>query len=506
MLAYVLGSGPSGVAVASGLLANGHRVVMLDYANQMQEETLLNIKRITDTKIDDWDEELLRRIKVKIDNELPDKLPFADDFPYKNGLELLNIRLENCGLKPSLAKGGLSNAWGASVLPFLKQDMAKWPVSIEELLPHYTAINKLLGVAAEKDDLSSIYPLNQEPTKLRLSPQIKEFYDELLQNRDYCRCEKIMFGYARAAYDSAACSECGLCMRGCPFDLIYSSRKTLSKLQTDSDFSYIPDVLVEKFEEINEQVIITATNRLGEPIEYICDKLFLAGGVLSTAKLVLGSLKSSQEISICETPYFVAPLFNFKLKVKDIVKAKFPTLVQLFLEINDDLISKNTIHLQVYPYNDMLLDMFKSKLGKLYFLFAPFIKWLLSKTLIIQGFFHSDEGNKIAAQLDQDGVLVVRGKDHQVDKKIKLLKRKLSKFGFLPLVQKSLPGRSFHCGGSFPMVEDVSLYDNIVVDRSGLIKGQKNVHIVDASIFPTIPAQTITYTIMANAYRIGTLF
>jgi choline dehydrogenase-like flavoprotein len=29
------------------------------------------------------------------------------------------------------------------------------------------------------------------------------------------------------------------------------------------------------------------------------------------------------------------------------------------------------------------------------------------------------------------------------------------------------------------------------------------VHVVDASVLPSVPATTITYTIMANAHRIG---
>jgi choline dehydrogenase-like flavoprotein len=29
------------------------------------------------------------------------------------------------------------------------------------------------------------------------------------------------------------------------------------------------------------------------------------------------------------------------------------------------------------------------------------------------------------------------------------------------------------------------------------------VHVIDSSVFPTIPATTITLSVMANAYRIG---
>jgi len=40
-------------------------------------------------------------------------------------------------------------------------------------------------------------------------------------------------------------------------------------------------------------------------------------------------------------------------------------------------------------------------------------------------------------------------------------------------------------------------------DTLGRPKGLKRTHIVDASIFPTIPAPTITFSVMANAHRIA---
>jgi choline dehydrogenase-like flavoprotein len=40
-------------------------------------------------------------------------------------------------------------------------------------------------------------------------------------------------------------------------------------------------------------------------------------------------------------------------------------------------------------------------------------------------------------------------------------------------------------------------------DRQGRPYGFERVHLVDASVFPSLPATTITLTVMANAHRIG---
>jgi len=40
-------------------------------------------------------------------------------------------------------------------------------------------------------------------------------------------------------------------------------------------------------------------------------------------------------------------------------------------------------------------------------------------------------------------------------------------------------------------------------DRNGLLFGKRRVHVADAATFPRLPAKNLTFTIMANALRIG---
>jgi choline dehydrogenase-like flavoprotein len=47
--------------------------------------------------------------------------------------------------------------------------------------------------------------------------------------------------------------------------------------------------------------------------------------------------------------------------------------------------------------------------------------------------------------------------------------------------------------------------DRNETDIFGRLAGSERIHAVDASVLPTIPATTITFTVMANAYRIGSL-
>ena len=71
----------------------------------------------------------------------------------------------------------------------------------------------------------------------------------------------------------------------------------------------------------------------------------------------------------------------------------------------------------------------------------------------------------------------------------------------LPMTSVSAAAKSYHFGGSFPHGHTRTGLDT---DRLGRLEKWDNIHLVDASVFPNIPATTFTLTIMANAHRIAT--
>ena len=71
-----------------------------------------------------------------------------------------------------------------------------------------------------------------------------------------------------------------------------------------------------------------------------------------------------------------------------------------------------------------------------------------------------------------------------------------------PLLSRPEPGHGFHVGGTFPMSSHPTGFAS---DTLGRPAGLTRVHAVDSSVLPSIPATTITFSVMANAHRIGTL-
>ena len=62
-------------------------------------------------------------------------------------------------------------------------------------------------------------------------------------------------------------------------------------------------------------------------------------------------------------------------------------------------------------------------------------------------------------------------------------------------------GQRYHFGGCFL---DGPHRTPTTTDPMGRLEGWDNIHLIDASVFPSVPATTFTLTIMANAHRIAT--
>jgi choline dehydrogenase-like flavoprotein len=131
--------------------------------------------------------------------------------------------------------------------------------------------------------------------------------------------------------------------------------------------------------------------------------------------------------------------------------------------------------------------------------------------VVVQGFLHSDEspamtmtlkrsGEKDFLQLDAQPNPESRRTVKKVLRELLSQTRRLGGVVVPPMLQLAKPGRSFHSGGSLPMRAQPGKFES---DTLGRPHGWSRVHAVDASVLPSIPATTITFSVMANAHRIG---
>lgn len=518
----VLGSGPSGVAAARALLARGLEVTLYDAGVELEEGRRARVAQLAAAPHEQWGEEEVQSIRGATAAALggvPLKLVYGSDFPYREVERFLPFENRGSATRPSFARGGFSTVWGSALLPYLGEDLAEWPVSAADLAPHYRAVASWLPLSARHDDLAAELPLHGDaPRPLRASAQAEALMADLARRREPLRRAGLRVGWSRLAVRAEAgaggpgCVYCGLCLHGCPHRLIYDAGSSLAALEREPGFRYVPGVVVERLLERGGRVEIHGRSlESAAPLRFEAERVYAGCGVVSTTALLLRSLEAwERPVELLDSQYFLLPLLRLR-GVPAVREEALHTMAQLFVELRDPRLTPRNIHLQLYGFNHLYVQLLERLLGRLAKPARPLVDALLGRLLVIQGYLHSEVSPRIAVSLQREGEagrLVLEERRNPATRPVlrgavRRLLRQAFAFRALPLaplLQVAPAGRGFHSGGSFPMRESPCDFE---CDLLGRPRGFERVHVVDATIFPTIPSTTITFTVMANAHRIA---
>ncbi|RFU46258.1 GMC oxidoreductase [Paraburkholderia sp. DHOC27] len=515
---YVVGSGPAGVACAHALASEGHEVTILDAGVTLEPEREAVARMVGDKPRAEWSEQEIKVLRTVVpkSGEVPFKLVHGSNYPYQRPLGAPDIRYGKLSIRASYAKGGLSNVWGAALFPYSAEDIRDWPVRYDELASGYVAALNMLPVAGQEDDLSAQFPIAaQSMSALRQSTQIRHLLERSGRLREALLAEGISVGGSRLAVnadeqsDTRSCYYCGYCLHGCPRDVVYSSRHTLQQLISTGRVHYRPHVIVQSVRETQSGVIIEVMDRDGVRSELSGGRVFLGAGTINSTVILLRSLGLyERRVQFKDSQYFLFPMLQTKGSPAVADEALY-TLSQAFIELADAAISPHAVHLQVYSYNDHLEQLLDHKLGPLKHVFPK--NAVLGRLLLVQAYLHSAHSGLINGVLRRTSTSDVfdlsealnsqtKAKVGQVVAKLRANSGALGAFPVSRMLQITEPGRGFHTGGSFPMAAHPKVGQT---DTLGRPHGMTFTHVIDSTVFPSIPATTITLTVMANAYRIG---
>lgn len=522
--ALIIGSGPAAAGAALALTAvPAQEVTVVDVGATLESDLNTSLARLAATAEEAWspaDVALIARQPQHAGARpgvLPEKRIYGSDFPFRDVGQLDGITALG-DANPSVvsgAYGGFSNVWGAQAMPFSEATFDLWPVSLGEMRPHYAAAMDEMTLAADQDDLAELFPVCDgarplPPPGARTERVLRRYRGQ----RALVRSHGITLGRARLAFRAESCTRCGLCMTGCPYGLIYSSAHTFDRLRAQRRIVYRPGLLVVHLDEVDgaPHAIVrhAGTGRLER---LTADRIFVACGGIGTTRLVLGSLGLlNRAVQLQESVQFVVPTIS-RHPVHDPRSLRDFTLNQFNMVFDATGEGLDLCQVHFYEYNPAFLTSLPAPLRSP--AAGPLTRALLRRISVGLGYVPGWAAPRVAAVARRAGMgtdqlpaleISREGSDRWPPMLRDLVRAMLcvgpalDLWPVVPMISLSAAGKSYHFGASFPHGRFRS---TTTTDRTGRLGAWDNVHLVDASVFPVVPATTFTLTIMANAHRIA---
>jgi ferredoxin len=521
--ALIIGSGAAAAGAARALnYRENLEITVIDIGLQLETDRQQLVSALASSPPDKWDAETIEHISkqpvVSSTRGVPEKRVFGSDYPFRNAGQLAGLTVANGGATSliSSAYGGFSNVWGSQIMPFTEPTFNSWPVNAATIRPHYEAILDHIPFAGEEDDLAASFPLMGSPAPLpSMSLRSLRVLNTYEKHRSRLNDRGITLGKARLAFEAKECIRCGMCMTGCPYGLIYSAAQTFNELRRANRVTLHSGFLALKIiEEANQVTVITKEIATGQLRRFEADRVYVACGAIGTTRLVANSLGLfDTDLPMLESRQFILPFLSLRA-TEDPRNERDFTLNQFNMIVAPDGGSIDISTLHFYTFNTAFIDGLPSVLR------ARSAEWLqvqlLRRLTVAFGYLPSWNSPRlrihVGSQRDHldlpefhiSSEAPPSGQSQMLRAillRITQSAQLLDLYPVIPMLRLSAVGKSYHWGGSFPHMTDRSTVFSS--DSFGRVGSWERTHLVDASVFPTVPATTYGLTVMANAHRIA---
>lgn len=515
----IIGSGVSGVAAALRFVDRGIVPCILDVGIEERSsvqihENFYSFRRTRDcfqTMIGD-NFEGLRNLDRKM-NPVPTKLSAPGmKFVIENATELSPVNEAGFRLIQSFAQGGFANAWGAGLYRYRDRDLRDFPIHEADLTPYYDRLTKEIGICGENDDLEPYFgrdDLLQKP--LRLSVNASKILKNYHKNKENLNRIGVYVGRPRLGVLSlekggrTPCDYSSLEFWRPDLPYIYSPVHTLRRLIGEQKVKYNKGFFVRSWTRGAKGMVVQAESLEQKETSFFrCKKLVLAAGAVNSARLVLESNKDYRtRLTLLDNPALQFP-FVLPARIGASLEVDAFGLTQLNLVYD--------LKIQNLLLQGSILEMTSPARAE-FFMHFPlaahdnlrFIRYLLPAMVVMQLFFPVDRANGASLSLNETGELEVHGNAHHFEKGIikNILKlcRRLGLYAVPSRIVEVPSGHSIHYAGTLPMTTFPN--KNYTCSKFGELYGEPDVHVVDGSLFPNLPAKNFSFATMANAMRIA---
>ena len=523
----VIGSGASGVHFALTVLRKGGRVRMLDVGRHgvapvLPDAGLDRLKR-------DLDDPAAYFLGPGYESAfLPGETseyygtPPSKDYVFQHPD---GFGHDSTGFAPlfSFARGGLAEAWTGGCYPLTEAEAADFPFPYRELAPHYDEVARRIGVTGESDDLARFMPVHGH-----LLPPLKlDAHSESLM-RSYAGVRARLntggayLGRTRVATLSQplgsrqACDYLGRCLWGCPRGALYAPSHTLVECQAYPEFEYISGIEVSHLRLGPGATIRSVVGReleSGVEREFEADRVALAAGALLSTKIFLMTMvkEAGERIrlsGLMDNRQVLMPFVNLNMLGRQFSPDSYQYHL---LGIGLDAPSpRDYVHAQITTLKTALVHPLIQRLPLNLAASTHLFRAVHAALGLVNINFRDTrrEDNYVELSNDSAPRLCLRyspadDETSRMDAATSRIKAALRSLRCVvpPGMTHVRPmGASVHYAGTLPMTRESSPFTTTAFGQSRDIG---NLFIVDGATFPFLPAKNITFTLMANAVRIG---
>jgi choline dehydrogenase-like flavoprotein len=502
----VIGSGPAGVSAAIPLVEAGRRVLMIDGA---RPSPLPSLNEAAD---ESWRRVLGDELTaLRPDDGMSPKLrtPVARDVidGFQRWAQVTQTEFFAAG---AMARGGLSQVWGAFVAELDGNDLHGWPFGDDELTPSYRTVSERIGISGSTDDdMAEFYG---KSGRVMPAPPIGPTAAAILQRyADAKPHPDFALGLARNAiltqdHDGRAACDLSLgCLWGCARGAIYDARRDVATLQRHANFRIRDGLTAMRIGPVLDGWEVTVAPG-DAPLR--APRLLLAAGTLGTLRLAIPLLKVQKTtLRLQNSPLMVMPLLVTR-RLFQPAPGRGYSLAQLGFRLQYAAEPTHYVTGGLYETSALPASSFAARLPFGRRAGTTVFRALAPALAIATVYFPGHcSANLVTAELSGGDIrLGVQGNvSDDFDRVARVVRRQIGsiwrRLGAQPLpgTAIALAGTDAHFGGLFPM----GLDDAHGTSRFGELHAAPGVHLVDGSLLPTISSKPTTLTIMANADRIG---
>jgi ferredoxin len=403
----------------------------------------------------------------------------------------------------SCGYGGLTNFWGLSATPFSNADFEGWPYGRTELDTHYAAIAKRIGITGQRDALNDWIgddfvnrpPIQRTPLATALAGKI----NSQLPTKAY----RFVAGASRLAVEtrsaeSNCCTYCGECMIGCPQRSMYSTVRDLDLWRRAGLISRVISGRVLCVDRETVSVIIETSGGSREMLGSF-DRIYICAGCVGTTEIVMRTLDMRDGLRIVDNSVYTFPIVYTGPGVfHGYDQQCYFGLSNLLISALSLTPGRRNAQLQIYVIFDHLWRYYTPSV--LWSPLAALGRALRRRVLLARLYLHGDHSQHYSIRVDGNqparlslahaGTPLLEVPDLWLE-----TRRVLSGDDFMvPPIKPVRQKTSAHYAASLPLgIGPVAINGSI---SSGIF-------LCDSSTFPTAPATSPTFTIMANARRIA---